>query len=127
MTDTRYEGWLAVYKTGKDYEAEVVRDRLDDVDQRRSAHVLTGRGLRLAMEEDYHPPVKRSVTIAGHPTSITLEPLFWRELERLAADRSLPLSALIAQIDAQRIAADEPPNLASAIRIWLYRHGAGGR
>lgn len=30
MKDTRYEGWLAVYKTGKDYEAEVVRDRLDD-------------------------------------------------------------------------------------------------
>lgn len=30
MKDTRYEGWIAVYKTGKDYEAEVVRDRLDD-------------------------------------------------------------------------------------------------
>lgn len=30
MKDTRYEGWLAVYKTGKDYAAEVVRDRLDD-------------------------------------------------------------------------------------------------
>jgi len=65
-------------------------------------------------------PVKRSVTIAGHETSISLEPSFWQALERAAAARALPLNALIAQIDALRILADPPPNLASAIRTWLF-------
>jgi predicted DNA-binding ribbon-helix-helix protein len=64
-------------------------------------------------------PVKRSVTIAGHQTSISLEPLFWDALEAAAAERALPLNALIAEIDALRILADEPPNLASALRTWL--------
>ena len=64
-------------------------------------------------------PVKRSVTIAGHQTSISLEPLFWQALEAAALERALPLNALIAEIDALRIIADEPPNLASALRTWL--------
>jgi predicted DNA-binding ribbon-helix-helix protein len=65
-------------------------------------------------------PVKRSVTIAGHPTSISLEPQFWAALEIEAGARELPLNALIAAIDVARIAAEEPPNLASAIRSWLF-------
>jgi len=64
-------------------------------------------------------PVKRSVTIAGHQTSISLEPLFWQALEAAALERGLPLNALIAEIDALRIMADDPPNLASALRTWL--------
>ena len=64
-------------------------------------------------------PVKRSVTIAGHQTSISLEPLFWQALERAAAARALPLNALIAAIDVARIESDDPPNLASALRSWL--------
>ncbi|MEO5939061.1 MAG: ribbon-helix-helix domain-containing protein [Sphingomonas sp.] len=64
-------------------------------------------------------PVKRSITIAGHETSITLEPIFWRALEAVAADRALPLSALVAAIDAIRIEARDPPNLASALRTWV--------
>jgi len=64
-------------------------------------------------------PVKRSITIAGHQTSISLEPLFWALLEQCAVDRALPLSALVAEIDALRITAEEPPNLASALRSWL--------
>lgn len=64
-------------------------------------------------------PVKRSVTIAGHPTSISLEPIFWRALEEQAEMRLLPLNALIAQIDSVRILADDPPNLASALRSWV--------
>ena len=64
-------------------------------------------------------PVKRSVTIAGHQTSISLEPVFWTALETAARDAGLPLNALVAQIDVLRIAADDPPNLASAIRGWL--------
>ncbi|MFD1788065.1 ribbon-helix-helix domain-containing protein [Sphingomonas floccifaciens] len=65
-------------------------------------------------------PVKRSVTIAGHQTSISLEPVFWTALEQAAVEAALPLNALIAQIDVLRIAADEPPNLASALRTWLF-------
>ncbi len=67
----------------------------------------------------FHGPVKRSVTIAGHPTSISLEPIFWEALERAADAESLPLSALVAAIDHARISAEQPPNLASAIRTWL--------
>jgi predicted DNA-binding ribbon-helix-helix protein len=67
----------------------------------------------------YYPPVKRSVEIAGHKTSVSLEPLFW-DLLRAAAEREgLPLNALVARIDAERIAADVPPGLAGAIRVWL--------
>ena len=65
-------------------------------------------------------PLKRSVTIAGHETSISLEPIFWEALRAAAAARALPLNALVAQIDAERIADADPPNLASAIRIWLF-------
>ncbi|RVT43680.1 ribbon-helix-helix domain-containing protein [Sphingobium algorifonticola] len=65
-------------------------------------------------------PVKRSVTIAGHQTSISLEPLFWDALRAAAQHRDLPLNALIARIDVERIAASDPPNLASAIRLWLF-------
>ena len=64
-------------------------------------------------------PVKRSITIAGHQTSISLEPVFWHALEEEARARSLPLSALVAQVDALRITGDDPPNLASALRTWL--------
>lgn len=64
-------------------------------------------------------PVKRSVMIAGHATSISLEPIFWEALKRAAAGEALPISALVARIDADRIAHDDPPNLASAIRVWL--------
>lgn len=68
----------------------------------------------------FHGPVKRSITIAGHQTSISLEPAFWSALERAAAARSLPLSALVAEIDALRIRVIAPPNLASALRTWLF-------
>ncbi|MGF7150729.1 putative DNA-binding ribbon-helix-helix protein [Sphingomonas zeicaulis] len=68
---------------------------------------------------DWRGPIKRSVTIAGHQTSISLEPIFWTALRDAAEAEALPLNALIARIDADRIRADDPPNLASAIRIWL--------
>ena len=71
------------------------------------------------MDDRYHPPVKRSVEIAGHKTSISLEPLFWELLKSAAAREELPLNALVARIDAERIAAPTPPGLASAIRVWL--------
>jgi predicted DNA-binding ribbon-helix-helix protein len=67
----------------------------------------------------YHPPVKRSVEIAGHKTSVSLEPLFWDLLRAAAECEGLPLNALVARIDAERITADTPPGLAGAIRLWL--------
>jgi predicted DNA-binding ribbon-helix-helix protein len=65
-------------------------------------------------------PIKRSVMIAGHATSISLEPVFWEALRAAAEAESLPLSALVARIDAARVEAPDPPNLASAIRVWLF-------
>jgi predicted DNA-binding ribbon-helix-helix protein len=67
----------------------------------------------------YHPPVKRSVEIAGHKTSISLEPVFWELLRDEAEREGVPINALVARIDAERIRADTPPGLAGAIRIWL--------
>jgi predicted DNA-binding ribbon-helix-helix protein len=65
-------------------------------------------------------PVKRSIMIAGHSTSISLEPIFWEALKAEAAAQGVPVSALVARIDAERIEARDPPNLASAIRTWLF-------
>lgn len=56
---------------------------------------------------------KRSLTIAGHRTSIALEPEFWSGLEAMAAARDLALAALIREIDEGRGA----PNLSSAVRV----------
>jgi predicted DNA-binding ribbon-helix-helix protein len=71
------------------------------------------------MTTPYHPPVKRSVEIAGHKTSISLEPLYWELLKQAAAVEALPINALVARIDSERIKAPVPPGLAGAIRLWL--------
>ena len=66
---------------------------------------------------------KRSLTIAGHRTSLALEPEFWAGLEAMAADRQLPLAALIREIDQTRPGS----NLSSAIRLAVlgwYRQQA---
>ncbi|HEX4740462.1 MAG TPA: ribbon-helix-helix domain-containing protein [Caulobacteraceae bacterium] len=57
--------------------------------------------------------VKRSLLVAGHATSVALEPEFWTALEAMAARRAVPLSALVAEIDVGR--AGRP--LASACRV----------
>ena len=69
-------------------------------------------------------PVKRSIMIAGHATSISLEPVFWAALRDAAEADGLPLNALVARIDAERISVPAPPNLASAIRVWLFERRA---
>jgi hypothetical protein len=71
------------------------------------------------MPSPFHSPVKRSVEIAGHKTSISLEPLFWDLLRAAAEEEAMPLNALVARIDVERIAAEIPPGLAGAIRLWL--------
>ena len=75
---------------------------------------------------DYAPPRKRSVLIAGHQTSISLEPMFWRALEAAAKDRGCPVNALVAEIDAERLDAQRTPNLTSAIRQWLFDRALRG-
>jgi predicted DNA-binding ribbon-helix-helix protein len=71
------------------------------------------------MKVPYHPPIKRSVEIAGHRTSISLEPLFWDMLRDAAQEEGVPLNALVARIDAERIGAEQPCGLAGAVRLWL--------
>ncbi|AKR56325.1 aryl-sulfate sulfotransferase [Youhaiella tibetensis] len=60
---------------------------------------------------------KRSLTIAGHRTSLALEAEFWAGLEAMSAERNLPLAALIRDIDEAR----EEPNLSSAVRVAVLR------
>ena len=58
--------------------------------------------------------VKHSVRIAGHATSVSLEPAFWRALCEIAARRGVPVNALLTEIDAERCG-----NLSSAIRLFV--------
>ena len=71
------------------------------------------------MTTPYHPPVKYSVRIEGHRTSISLEPVFWELLQKSAARRGIAVNTLVARIDAERIRSETPPGLAGAIRVWL--------
>lgn len=61
-------------------------------------------------------PVKRSVTIGGHRTSVSLEDAFWRELRLIASEREVTAAALIALIDAKRPA---DVGLATALRLYV--------
>jgi predicted DNA-binding ribbon-helix-helix protein len=79
------------------------------------------------MPAPYHPPIKRSIDIAGHKTSISLEPLFWDMLRAAAVREALPLNALVARIDEERIASPTPCGLAGAIRLWLADDAASAR
>jgi predicted DNA-binding ribbon-helix-helix protein len=69
-------------------------------------------------------PIKRSMMIAGHATSISLEPIFWEALREASVSEGLPMSALVARIDADRVQQNDPANLASAIRTWLFARKA---
>jgi predicted DNA-binding ribbon-helix-helix protein len=60
-------------------------------------------------------PVKHSFTIAGHKTSISLEPPFWEALKEAAKSEGVSLAALIKRIDTERSGA----GLSSAVRIWV--------
>ena len=80
----------------------------------------------MAGGEAFGPPRKRSVTIAGHETSVSLEPMFWQLLEQAAQERAIPLSGLIAEVDAERLSWRPTPNLTSALRQWLLRKALGG-
>ena len=77
------------------------------------------------MPLSYSKPTKRSITIAGHETSISLEPMFWSALEQATRAEGLPLNALVARIDVERLDSAPMPNLTSAIRQWLFARSGG--
>jgi len=64
------------------------------------------------------PVVKRSIVIAGHKTSVSLEDAFWKGLKEIAGGREMTLSDLVATIDTDR----RHGNLSSAIRLFVLDH-----
>ncbi|HWK01535.1 MAG TPA: ribbon-helix-helix domain-containing protein [Xanthobacteraceae bacterium] len=64
------------------------------------------------------PVVKRSIVIAGHKTSVSLEDAFWDALKEIASTRDVTLSEVVANIDALR----NQGNLSSAIRLYVLDH-----
>lgn len=67
-------------------------------------------------------PVKHSVTLNGHRTSISLEDDFWRAFREIAAEKDIAINALVAEIDVDR---GTDMGLASAIRLYVLRHLQG--
>ena len=70
------------------------------------------------------PVVKRSIVIAGHKTSVSLEDAFWSGLKQIASGRDHTLSEMVATIDSERAHG----NLSSAIRLFVleqYRNSIG--
>jgi predicted DNA-binding ribbon-helix-helix protein len=64
------------------------------------------------------PVVKRSIVVAGHKTSVSLEDAFWKGLRDIADDRDMTLSDLVSTIDTDR----QHGNLSSAIRLFVLDH-----
>jgi predicted DNA-binding ribbon-helix-helix protein len=64
------------------------------------------------------PVVKRSIVIAGHKTSVSLEDAFWKGLKEIAGGRDMTLSDLVSTIDSDR----RHGNLSSAIRLFVLDH-----
>ena len=62
--------------------------------------------------------IKRSVSLAGHKTSISLEDAFWNYLKEIAERRGVSVSVVVAEIQAQ----DRQTNLSSAIRLFVLEH-----
>ncbi|MEX5728522.1 putative DNA-binding ribbon-helix-helix protein [Rhodovulum iodosum] len=67
-------------------------------------------------------PVKRSLTLRGHRTSVSLEEEFWHAFREIAAREGKPINALAAEIDEAR---GMESGLASAIRVYVLRHYRG--
>ncbi|WP_239025107.1 ribbon-helix-helix domain-containing protein [Rhodoligotrophos defluvii] len=74
--------------------------------------------LELPPERSDDRPSKRSVIVAGHPTSLSLEPEFWAALRAIADERKITLNRLITEIDGQR----GRRGLSSAARVFALRY-----
>jgi len=64
------------------------------------------------------PVIKRSIVIAGHKTSVSLEDAFWRGLKEIARGRDMTMSEMVAGIDSER----NHGNLSSALRLFVLDH-----
>ena len=64
-------------------------------------------------------PIKHSLTLQGHRTSVTLEAEFWQAFRTIAEEKGIALNALAAEVDAGRA---PETGLASAIRVYVLRH-----
>jgi len=72
------------------------------------------------------PVVKRSIVVAGHKTSVSLEEAFWNGMKEISGLRNMTLSELVREIDSNR----QQGNLSSAIRLFVldyFKSGASGR
>ena len=67
---------------------------------------------------------RKGRTLAANPRAALC--FFWHALERTAKELNVPVNALVARIDALRIEAERPPNLTSALRLWLFDRAANG-
>lgn len=67
-------------------------------------------------------PVKRSFSINGHSTSISLEAAFWDALKEAALREDVSLSQLIARIDEGRQSGEQSGGLSGAVRIWILNY-----
>jgi predicted DNA-binding ribbon-helix-helix protein len=91
---------------------------------RSPGHRLGGdAGPRGSGEDDDARVVKRSLVVAGHRTSVSLEDAFWRRLRGIAAERGLSINALAAIVDASRGEA----NLSSALRVYVLEASSADR
>jgi len=64
------------------------------------------------------PVVKRSIVVAGHKTSVSLEEAFWNGMKEISGERNMTLSELVGEIDGKR----QQGNLSSAIRLFVLDH-----
>ncbi|WP_305969840.1 MULTISPECIES: ribbon-helix-helix domain-containing protein [unclassified Mameliella] len=69
-------------------------------------------------------PVKHSLTLKGHRTSVSLEEEFWQEFRRIAREDGLTINALAANIDVSR---DPEVGLASSIRVYVLQRALASR
>ncbi|WJY20991.1 ribbon-helix-helix domain-containing protein [Fontisubflavum oceani] len=67
-------------------------------------------------------PRKRSLTLRGHRTSVSLEDAFWQEFQRIATERDMSVNELAAEVDEAR---GLESGLASAIRVYVLHHVTG--
>lgn len=67
-------------------------------------------------------PIKRSLTLRGHRTSVSLEDAFWKAFREIAVEQGKPINALAAEIDEAR---DMDIGLASAIRVFILQRYRG--
>lgn len=68
---------------------------------------------------NFHRPLKHSLTLNGHRTSVSLEDPFWQQFKKIAQERDLAINELAAEIDALR---GTDAGLASAIRLFILEY-----